>query len=166
MSSSTKASSSVAHSEVFEDADPQSSDLTMGDEGAALAGNALAAARRRRKVAKERGEDENNIREMLRRFQTYTQESCLPEAELELRRRHLEAKRPGTSDVRVSAPRLLTANGRSVPVASRPGAPLEVERRWAPPSERPSSRKGLDFADNDYVAPTFSTEAGEALIVD
>jgi len=166
VSSSTKTSSSVAHSAVPEDLDPNSSDLTMGDDGAVLAGNALAAVRRRRKVAKERGEDENNIRDMLRRYQTYTQESCLSDAELEFRRRQLETKRPGTSDVRVSAPRLMTANGRSVPISSRPGAPIEVERRWAPPTKRVSSRKGLDLADNDYTEPTFSTEAGEALIID
>lgn len=166
ISSSTKTSSSAAHSAVPDDIDPNSSDLTMGDDGAVLAGNALAAVRRRRKVAKERGEDENNIRDMLRRFQTYTQESCLSDAELESRRRQLETKRPGTSDVRVSAPRLMTANGRSVPISSLPGAPKEVEKRWAPPTKRPSSRKGLDFADNENLKPTFSTEAGEALIID
>jgi hypothetical protein len=165
ISSSTKTSSSAAHSAVPEDLDPNSSDLTMGDDGAVLAGNALVAVRRRRKVAKERGEDGNSIRDMLRLYQTYTQESCLSDAELELRRRQLETRRPGTSDVRVSAPRLMTANGRSIPISSLPGAPVEVEKRWAPPTKRPSSRKGLDFADNDYIAPTFSTEAGEALIV-
>jgi hypothetical protein len=161
ISSSTKTSSSAAHSAVLEDLDPNSSDLTMGDDGAVLAGNALVAVRRRRKVAKERGEDGNSIRDMLRLYQTYTQESCLSDAELELRRRQLETRRPGTSDVRVSAPRLMTANGRSIPISSLPGAPVEVEKRWAPPTKRPSSRKGLD----DYIAPTFSTEAGEALIV-
>jgi len=166
ISSSTKTSSSIAHSAVPEDLDPNSSDLTMGDDGAVLAGNALAAARRRRKVAKERGEDESNIRDMLRRYQTYSQESCLSDAELELRRKQLETKRPGTSDVRVSAPRLLTANGRSIPISSLPGAPVEVERRWAPPTKRPSSRKGLDLEDGDYIAPTFATEVGESLIVD
>jgi hypothetical protein len=161
-SSTTKTSSSAAHSAVPEDGtDPNASELTMGDEGNALAGNALAAVRRRRKVARERGEEENGIRDMLRRFQTYCQESCLPEAELELRRRQSETKRPGTSDVRVSAPRLLTSSGRPLP-ACFPGAPAE---RGSTPSKRPSSRKGLDLA-SEYTPPTFSTEAGEALIID
>jgi Leucine-rich repeat (LRR) protein len=159
LSSSAIASSgaSAAHSAV--DEDQNASDLTMGDDGSVLAGNALSAIRRRRKVAKERGEDEHNIRDMLRKFQTYKQESCLSEAELELRRRASETKRPGTSDVRVSAPRLLTASGRPAPFpSSLPGAPGES---WVASSKRPSSRSRSDF-----VAPTFSTEAGEALIIE
>jgi len=167
-SSTAKTSSTAAQSAVPEDSDPNASELTMGDEGSALAGNALAAIRRRRKVAKERGEEENGIRDMLRRFQTYTQESCLSEAELDMRRRQSGMKRPGTSDVRVSAPRLLTANGRPMP-ASLPGAPAErgigTPKKRPSLDGRPSSRKGLDLAD-DYTAPTFSTEAGEALIIE
>jgi len=162
LSSSAVTSSSAAYS--AEEVDANGSDLTMGDGGSALAGNALSAIRRRRKVARERGEDEHNIRDMLRRFETYAQESCLSEAELEIRRRKSETKRPGTSDVRVSAPRLLTANGRpaAFPI-SLPGAPGES---WVSAAKRPGPLRSADLADGGLLAPTFSTEAGEALIID
>lgn len=172
--STAKTSSTAAHSAEPDDVDPNS-ELTMGDEGSALAGNPLSAVRRRRKVAKEKGSDEHNIREMLRRFETFNQESCLTEAELEHRRRQSETKRPGTSDVRVSAARLLTSSGRPGPLVSRPGAPgeswvaparRETPARRGTPAGRPSSRKGSDLADGDFTAPTFSTEAGEALVID
>jgi len=173
---STVPSSSTVYSGA-EDLDPNASDLTMGDGGSVLAGNALSAIRRRRKLAKERGEDEHSIRDMLRKFETYRQESCLSEAELESRRRQfdraeLDMKRPGTSDVRVSAPRLLTASGRPAAFpTSLPGAPGES---WVPrkstdgakrPSSRGDSRRTPDFPDSSFYAPTFSTENGEALII-
>jgi Leucine-rich repeat (LRR) protein len=169
---STMPSTSAAYS-VAEDSDPNSSDLTMGDDGASLAGNALSAIRRRRKVAKDRGADEHNIRDMLRKFETFKQESCLPQAELELRRRHSETKRPGTSDVRVSAPRLLTSGGRSVPLpSSLPGAPGESWVTRTPAAKRPDSRGSTrrrlepELREySDFLAPTFSTEHGEALII-
>lgn len=157
--------SSASHSE---NADPNSSDLTTGDSGTALAGNALSAIRRRRNAAKERGEDAHSIRDLLRRFDTYAQESCLTLAELELRRRQSENKgRPATSDVRVSAPRLLTASGRPAPFPnSLPGAPGESWVTGAKNrADRPGSRKCGDFMDHSF-APTFTTEAGEALIID
>jgi len=168
MSSSTMPSSSVYSGAAEDTSDLNASDLTTGGGGEALAGNALSAIRRRRKVAKERGEDEHNIRDMLRRFETYQQESCLSQAELELRRRKSENKgRPGTSDVRVSAPRLLTSNGRPAAFpCSLPGAPGEgsviSSKR---PSSRGDSRRKSDFPDSDFLAPTFSTEFGEALII-
>jgi Leucine-rich repeat (LRR) protein len=166
-SSSAITASSAAVS--AEDMDPNASDLTMGVDGSSLAGGALSAVRRRRKVAKERGEDEHNIRDMLRRFESFAQESCLSPAELELRRRKSEMKRPGTSDVRVSAPRLLTASGRPAAFPnSLPGAPGEswVKSSVTKANRRPSSRPSRDFADFDFFAPTFSTAAGEALIID
>lgn len=156
---------SYAASAVPEDlADGPGSDLTAGDDGAVLAGNALAAVRRRRRVAAARGEDDRGIREMLRRFETYTQESCIPEAELELRRRQSESTRPGTSDVRISAPRLLTSGSRPAPAD---GAPPDVPM-WATPGKRPHSRRGSDdaIARESMPKPTFSTEVGEALIID
>jgi hypothetical protein len=185
--SSGVTTSSAAYSAV--DDDPNSA-LTAGDDGTALAGNALSAIRRRRKVEKENGKDEHSIRDMLKRFETYKQESCLPVAELKLRRQQSETKRPGTSDVRVSAPRLLTASGRpaalpsSLPgapgeswvrnrgpqagfLSSKPGAPGESWVSLDGPKKKPSSRSRRgDFADDDFYKPTFSTEAGEALIID
>lgn len=165
-SSAITSTSAAVHS--AEDVDLgacNASDLTMGDDGSVLAGNALSAIRRRRKVAKERGEDHNSIRDMLRRFDTYAQESCLTEAELELRRRQSETKRPGTSDVRVSAPRLLTACGRPAAFpSSLPGAPGES---WVKSgAKRPSSRPSSEFVDSSFLAPTFSTVNGEALIIE
>lgn len=156
--------------------DMDASDLTSGADGAVLAGNALSAIRRRRKVAKERGGDENNIRDMMRKFEASRQESCLSPAELELRRRQSEAnlskfdgKRPGTSDVRIRS--LSSSHGRpgAFP-SSLPGAPGESwvngggDRR----KEKRSGKKTLEerFADKDFLKPTFSTAAGEALIID
>merc|ERR1719272_969368 len=103
----------------------------------------------------------------MRRFETYAQESCLSEAELELRRRQSENKgRPATSDVRVSAPRLLTANGRPAAFpSSLPGAPGESWVTGAKQkAERLGSRQCGDFADHS-LAPTFTTDVGEALII-
>lgn len=181
ISSSTVPSSSTAFS-AAEEAD-ETSDLTTGGDGSSLAGNALSAIRRRRKVVKDKGVDENSIRDLMRRFETYKQESCLSQAELEQRRRKSETKRPGTSDVRVSAPRLLTANGRPAAFpTSLPGAPGES---WVPkgarslpgapgegfikPNKRPSSRQASrqkDFAETAFTAPTFETAYGEALIIE
>lgn len=145
---------------------------------------------------------------MLRRFETFTQESCLSKAELDLRKRQAPEKRPGTSDVRVGAPRLLTSCGR--PSAFPPSGEkvrrdtwkeiraerglrgesrsasknsIPGEKDWEEglfeglgsrtgkkaskkDSLRASLRQTFDLADRDYLAPTFSTEAGEALIIE
>lgn len=87
-----------------------SSDLTCGT---LLAGNPLAVARQRRTNAAEAGgaaarESDMNIRDLLRRYQTYTQESCIPAAELAaLKRGAREVRdggdRPATPDVRFSS---------------------------------------------------------------
>eukprot|EP00931_Biecheleriopsis_adriatica_P061671 TRINITY_DN37093_c0_g1_i1.p1 TRINITY_DN37093_c0_g1~~TRINITY_DN37093_c0_g1_i1.p1 ORF type:complete len:573 (+),score=142.97 TRINITY_DN37093_c0_g1_i1:98-1816(+) len=78
------------------------SDLTVGEDGAVLAGNPLAAIRRRRKAAQDRGEDDFNIRDLLRRYEPGVgqEEAPLPSGPV---------ARPTTADVRINPGRPTTA---------------------------------------------------------
>jgi len=71
------------------------SDLTVGEDGMALAGNPLAAIRRRRRTNHERGEDEMDIRDLLRRFEAGVGQEEAPQVAVE------SQSRPATSDVRI-----------------------------------------------------------------
>eukprot|EP00930_Biecheleria_cincta_P034081 TRINITY_DN23587_c0_g1_i1.p1 TRINITY_DN23587_c0_g1~~TRINITY_DN23587_c0_g1_i1.p1 ORF type:complete len:591 (-),score=101.49 TRINITY_DN23587_c0_g1_i1:319-2091(-) len=106
-------------------ADAPDSELTAGDDGAALAGNPLAAIRRRRNRAFERGEDEEDIRSLLKRFEAGVDQQEAPQAFGDV-----PISRPGTSDVRISQRRPLTGVGAS------PATP------WTLPPRRQQSRGG------------------------
>lgn len=101
------------------------SELTAGDDGAALAGNPLAAIRRRRNRAFERGDDEEDIRNLLKRFEAGVDQQERPQASNEG-----PFSRPATSDVRISQRRPSTVMG------SPPATPGTL------PPRRPQSRGG------------------------
>jgi hypothetical protein len=86
-----------------------SSELTLGCEKG-VAGNPLHLARLRRKAA-PRAEDESlDIRSLLDRFRTFTQPSCLSDAELAARQLDAENRpRTGQVSVRISRGRPSTA---------------------------------------------------------
>merc|ERR1719198_1130817 len=86
-----------------------SSELTQGCEKG-VSGNPLHLVRHRRKAA-PRAEDESlDIRSLLDRFRTFSQPSCLSDAELAARKLDSE-NRPGTSqvNVRISRGRPMTS---------------------------------------------------------
>mmetsp|Transcript_31687 Transcript_31687/g.67354 ORF Transcript_31687/g.67354 Transcript_31687/m.67354 type:complete len:485 (-) Transcript_31687:53-1507(-) len=93
----------ASHFEVLRASQDAASDLTCGES---LAGNAFTAARLRRihasgaMTVRESGMD---IRELLRRYQTYSQPSCISSEEMRSRKQEAVAKRPGTPDVRIHA---------------------------------------------------------------
>mmetsp|Transcript_26628 Transcript_26628/g.58487 ORF Transcript_26628/g.58487 Transcript_26628/m.58487 type:complete len:519 (-) Transcript_26628:8-1564(-) len=121
-----------------------SSDLTMGDEGAPLAGNPLAAVRRRRRMTAARN-SQADIRDLLRRFDASAHEECLPLP--------VEKPRPrGTPDFRISAPRLLTSGGAGANASGARARTAHVQSREEPRIE--------------VLAPTFSTASAEVLLVD
>ncbi|OLP91112.1 Leucine-rich repeat-containing protein 56 [Symbiodinium microadriaticum] len=115
--STTCASSALASSRSISfsarQVESEASDLTAGEDGLALAGTPLAAIRRRRKGAQERGE-EADIRDLLRRFEAgvgqeeTSQTACGP------------APRPMTSDVRINPRRPLSASSPSSGLRSSP----------------------------------------------
>jgi hypothetical protein len=86
-----------------------SSELTQGCEKG-VAGNPLHLARLRRKAA-PRAEDESlDIRSLLERFRTFSQPSCLSDAELAARKLDAESRpRTGQVNVRISRGRPSTA---------------------------------------------------------
>mmetsp|Transcript_96784 Transcript_96784/g.172161 ORF Transcript_96784/g.172161 Transcript_96784/m.172161 type:complete len:588 (+) Transcript_96784:59-1822(+) len=87
------------------------SELTAGDDGAALAGNPLAAIRRRRKAAQERGEDEHDIRDLLRRFEPGVDQKEVPQIE------GASCARPATADVRINPGKLISATAAGASAA-------------------------------------------------
>ncbi|CAE7811312.1 Lrrc56 [Symbiodinium sp. CCMP2592] len=94
--STTCASSALASSRSISfsarQVESEASDLTAGEDGLALAGTPLAAIRRRRKGAQERGE-EADIRDLLRRFEAGVGQEETSQTESG------PAPRPMTSDV-------------------------------------------------------------------
>merc|ERR1712176_299539 len=78
------------------------SELTCG---ALLAGGPLAAVRQRRLqgsgVMMSRDTGNIDIRELMRRYQTYAQPSCISPQELLSRQTEASQKRPCTPDVRI-----------------------------------------------------------------
>eukprot|EP00929_Paragymnodinium_shiwhaense_P119266 TRINITY_DN91150_c0_g1_i1.p1 TRINITY_DN91150_c0_g1~~TRINITY_DN91150_c0_g1_i1.p1 ORF type:complete len:622 (-),score=130.22 TRINITY_DN91150_c0_g1_i1:154-2019(-) len=174
-------------------ASDSASGLTSGD---VLAGNPLAAVRQRRSqelstggVSSATPGGDMEIRELLRRYQTYTQQSCLPPEELRNRKLEADQRRPGTSDVRI---RPLTQSGLPARPGSsssaRPGSSSgregrsggETPKAGAPPRTggyaggsgvplppRMPSRNGIAKDSAAAVPqPTLRTSAGEALILD
>jgi len=84
--------------------------LTCGDTS--LAGNPIGAARQKRQLKADgigvdepvvHHEEAMEIRELLRRYTTYTQQSCLSSGELRSRKLDVDARRPETPDVRIRA---------------------------------------------------------------
>eukprot|EP00443_Scrippsiella_acuminata_P084946 CAMPEP_0115494244 /NCGR_PEP_ID=MMETSP0271-20121206/64616_1 /TAXON_ID=71861 /ORGANISM="Scrippsiella trochoidea, Strain CCMP3099" /LENGTH=643 /DNA_ID=CAMNT_0002922809 /DNA_START=28 /DNA_END=1959 /DNA_ORIENTATION=+ len=92
------------------------SELTCGDS---LAGGPLGLMRHRRyrdSGASTSRDSDVDIRELIRRYQTYTQPSCLPMEELLNRKREAVNRRPCTPDVRIhvvgqEAPRPMSSSG-------------------------------------------------------
>jgi len=108
--------------------DACASDLTVGEDGMALAGNPLAAIRRRRRGNHERGEDDMDIRDLLRRFEAGVgQEEATQNVAVE------SQERPATADVRIrcrpqsaSSPTSAQLKGRSDSMISTPGPKLKA----------------------------------------
>lgn len=121
-SSAANTSRSILTAAGAESAD---SELTAGDDGAALAGNPLAAIRRRRNRAFERGENEEDIRNLLKRFEAGVDQHEAPQASSEG-----PFSRPATSDVRIRQGKPSTAMG------APPSTP------WTLPPRRQQSRGG------------------------
>jgi len=168
-------------------AQDSASDLTCG---APLAGGPLTAVRQRRvhaAGAQEAQEPELGIRELLRRYRTYTQPSCIPSDELLHRKREADGKRPGTPDVRIHVPTPLQASGAgraatsagldaaSLPRNSRSGAgsddslsspPVPLDRKRnnaAVPSLPCPPARG---SGGTVVPPSVVTSLGETLFID
>uniref|UniRef100_A0A7S1M7M1 Leucine-rich repeat-containing protein 56 n=1 Tax=Alexandrium catenella TaxID=2925 RepID=A0A7S1M7M1_ALECA len=131
------ASSSRLNFDDLKSSQDSASGLTCG---APLAGGPLVAVRQRRSqgAGGRDAEPEQGIRELLRRYRTYTQPSCIPAEELLHRKREADGKRPGTPDVRIHAPASLQASGSSRGATS---AGLDMASR-----ARPSSSAGADGA--------------------
>lgn len=105
-----------------------SSDLTCGN---ALFGSPLAAVRQRRRVVgAELGGVDVDIRELLRRYQTFTQTSCLQPEELEALKVEAPQRRLCTPDVRIHS-------GRASRAGSRPSSALGFNRDHDQHFERP-----------------------------
>jgi len=123
---------------------PSSSDLTTGDEGATLAGNPLAAIRRRRKrTGVTHAEEDLDIRNLLRR---HADEGCLLYSATEE-----PAHRPRSSaNFRIGAPRVRTPAG------------IDVVR----PKSRTGSGPVCRGSREDLPMPSFTTEVGEVLTVE
>eukprot|EP00928_Gymnodinium_smaydae_P035168 TRINITY_DN24803_c0_g1_i1.p1 TRINITY_DN24803_c0_g1~~TRINITY_DN24803_c0_g1_i1.p1 ORF type:complete len:515 (+),score=104.72 TRINITY_DN24803_c0_g1_i1:81-1625(+) len=89
----------------FQNSVETASNLTCGERS--LAGNPLMAVRQRRVLESSSGSvsarEGMDIRELIRRYQTFTQPSCLPPEELRNRKLVADSKRPCTPDVRIRA---------------------------------------------------------------
>uniref|UniRef100_A0A7S1WGN7 Uncharacterized protein n=1 Tax=Alexandrium catenella TaxID=2925 RepID=A0A7S1WGN7_ALECA len=120
------------------------SDLTAGDDGAALAGNPINAARRRRRVAAAQGE-EMSIWNLLHR--TEAEATCLESAPLKAP----PESRLATPDVRIGPPRLLTAG------SGRTGAAATPARR---------STAGSSIDAGPIPAPSVATGSTEVLYLE
>lgn len=137
------------------------SDLTCGGS---LAGNPLLAVRQRRSnldtdVPRESGMD---IRELLRRYQTYTQPSCIPPDELMSRKREAEKGRPGTPDVRITtAGRPGSSSGASMSRRNTAGG----GRRTSGSTDAIPARlnSGEDIG---LPRPTRTSDHGEVLVIE
>jgi len=164
------------------------SELTCGSN---LAGNPLSAVRlRRRNMQHASGamtarDGDMDIRELLRRYQTFTQPSCIPAEELRNRRREADLRRPTTPDVRIHP---LQPAKESIamlsPPGSRPGSGpgrqgssggasrLEggsLSRNTRSPGDVPLGPRGSPtngYSGSGMPMPTLLTRKGEALILD
>lgn len=142
------------------------SDLTCGEP---LAGNPVMAARQRRfhkSGAVTERESGMDIRELLRRYQTYVQPSCLPEEELRARIQEAEQRRPITPDVRIRTTSSAASRaGSSLSKVSRPGTVslrLQDDVGGTQLASSPSPLSGSSV----IMSPTVRTTCGEALILD
>eukprot|EP00929_Paragymnodinium_shiwhaense_P078472 TRINITY_DN4068_c0_g1_i1.p1 TRINITY_DN4068_c0_g1~~TRINITY_DN4068_c0_g1_i1.p1 ORF type:complete len:625 (-),score=106.71 TRINITY_DN4068_c0_g1_i1:200-2074(-) len=112
------------------DFDGTSSELTGGDDGSALVGTPLAAIRRRRQISRAQGEEDMNIRSLMKRFDFIRDQFHRGELLEEHEQREAAAAspkpvadsfRPGTPDVRVSPARLLQKGSGVLKPKSRGG---------------------------------------------
>lgn len=129
-----------------------SSDLTGGDDGSALVGTPLAAIRRRRQINRAQGDEDMNIRTLMKRFdfirERFHRGDVLEEDEAE--RAAADAPppssclggllRPGTPDVRVGPARLLEKGPPGASLSKAKGG----DTGSRPP--RPGSRSGTDLS--------------------
>lgn len=135
------------------------SDLTRG---APISGGPLAAVRQRRvhgSGAQTAREMDMGIRELLRRYETFTQPSCLPEEELLNRKREADTRRPCTPDVRVHHG-THTQDGDGRLKTSNKG----MRGRGLEPLHTSGGCTGRDVG--NVVQPTTSTCVGETLLLD
>eukprot|EP00443_Scrippsiella_acuminata_P091326 CAMPEP_0115418558 /NCGR_PEP_ID=MMETSP0271-20121206/24730_1 /TAXON_ID=71861 /ORGANISM="Scrippsiella trochoidea, Strain CCMP3099" /LENGTH=608 /DNA_ID=CAMNT_0002843037 /DNA_START=28 /DNA_END=1854 /DNA_ORIENTATION=+ len=131
------------------------SELTCGDS---LAGGPLGLMRHRRyrdSGASTSRDSDVDIRELIRRYQTYTQPSCLPMEELLNRKREAVNRRPCTPDVRIhvvgqEAPRPMSSSGGGF----RPGPPAAW--RGAAGSEDPWTGQVAAMEEVDLAAAAAS----------
>lgn len=125
------------------------SDLTCGDTS--LAGAPLAAVRLRRlqnSGGETSGPTDMDIRELIRRYQTFSQPSCIPTHELINLKREANLRRPGTPDVRIhvagqDGPRPSTCSSSGLPgvtAAGRPGSSADRPGPGRPGSSGSGSR--------------------------
>lgn len=85
------------------------SDLTLGSESG-VSGNPMNLVRHRRKAAPRAQDEAYDIRSLLERYRTFSQPSCLSDAELAARKLDAEARpRTGQVAVRISRGRPMTA---------------------------------------------------------
>lgn len=147
------------------------SDLTCGSP---CAGNPFAVLRQRKHEAlssPSSKETEIDIRELLRRYQTYTQESCIPREELRSRKLEADTRRPGTPDVRIHT--LGKAGQESGRLGSSSGLrgglngtlPRRSPTGGGLPPCLPSGPCSYDV-DGGVPRPTMITSIGESLILD
>jgi len=152
------ASNSGLRFEGFHTSQDSASDLTRGTP---ISGGPLAAVRQRRvhgSGAQTAREMDMGIRELLRRYETFTQPSCIPHEELLNRKREADTRRPCTPDVRVhggtpfpdSDGRLKTSNKGT---RGRDLAPVHT-----------GGYTGRDMG--KVVKPTTTTCVGETLLLD
>jgi len=119
------------------------SELTCGDS---LAGGPLGLMRHRRyrdSGASTSRDSDVDIRELIRRYQTYTQPSCLPMEELLNRKREAVNRRPCTPDVRIhvvgqEAPRPMSSSGGGF----RPAGGMAGSSGLGGSLDRPGSSNG------------------------
>merc|ERR1712151_848458 len=120
------------------------SDMTCGSP---LAGNPVSAVRQKRSIGRElpsaTQDNDMDIRELLRRYQTYTQPSCIPQEELRSRKLEADLRRPTTPDVRIHTP-------------------LDRRRSQEQGRQGQGKQKGVF----DVPKPTMKTSNGEALLLD
>jgi len=152
------ASNSGLRFEGFHASQDSASDLTRG---APISGGPLAAVRQRRSHdsgAQTARVMDMDIRELLRRYETFTQPSCIPQEELLNRKREADARRPCTPDVRVhGGAHTQDSDGR--PKSSNKG----TRGRDLAPLQVPGGHTGRVMG--KVVQPTTLTSVGETLLL-
>lgn len=140
------------------------SDLTCA--GFTAGGSALAAARARRaQSGNDLREVNMDIRSLLQKYETYSQQSCLSASELKERRHQSEQRRPGTpADVRIQTLRPTSSSGRPPSSSGRPTS--ATSRPSTATNKRPPSRAKTSASTNHIMPMPVLVGAGETLVLD